>query len=161
MITKDCVVSMSYRLTNAAGEELDRADRTEPFEYLHGHGQIVPGLEKALGGSLVGTKKQVVVTPEEGYGNVESDLRVEATRQQFPPGAELTVGMRFATDDGAGNTVVFMVTAINGDQISLDGNHPLAGETLNFDIEILGIRAATAEELQHGHAHGPGGHGHD
>ncbi len=161
MIKQGTVVSMTYRLTNAAGEELDRADKNEPFSYLHGAGQIVPGLEKALAGALVGTQKKVVVSPEEGYGEVEERLRTSAKRNQFPPDAELTVGMRFAADDGSGQPIIFTVTELVGDDVSLDGNHPLAGETLHFDVEVVEVREATAEELQHGHAHGPGGHHHD
>ena len=160
MIKKGSVVSMSYRLTNASGEELDRADAGAPFQYLHGFGQIVPGLEKALGSALIGVKKTVVVSPDEGYGEVEPSLRVKASRGQFPEDANLEVGMRFAADDGSGQPVVFMVTSMAGDEISLDGNHPLAGETLHFEVEVITVRDATAEEMAHGHAHGPDGHHH-
>lgn len=161
MIKDGTVVSLSYRLTNSQGEELDRADAGDPFQYLHGHGQIVPGLEKALAGLLVGSKKAVKVPPADGYGEVEESLRTKAKKSQFPAGQELSVGMQFAADAGDGHPVVFTITSIKGDDITLDGNHPLAGETLNFDVEVLGIREATAEELSHGHAHGPDGHGHD
>lgn len=161
MIKDGSVVSMTYRLTNDDGEEIDRADPSEPFAYLHGHGQIVPGLEKALTGMQAGAKKKVVVSPDEGYGSVEPNLRTSAKRQQFPLDAELSVGMRFAADDGHGHQIVFTITDLKGDEVSLDGNHPLAGETLHFDVEILGVRAATAEELAHGHAHGEHGHSHD
>jgi FKBP-type peptidyl-prolyl cis-trans isomerase SlyD len=161
MIKDGCVVSMTYQLTNKAGEELDRADKGDPFSYLHGHGQIVPGLEKALAGMLVGSTKQVTVPPAEGYGDVEPGLRTKASKKQFPADAKLEVGMRFAADDGGGHPVVFMITEIKGDEISLDGNHPLAGETLHFHVEIMAIREATPEELAHGHAHGAHGQGHD
>ena len=160
MIKQGSVVSMTYRLTNGSGEEVDRADRNEPFTYLHGYGQIVPGLEKALTGLLVGSKKQVTVAPAEGYGEIEPQLRTHASKKQFPPDANLQVGMRFAADDGSGHPIVFMITGLNGDDVALDGNHPLAGETLNFDVEILGIREATPEEIAHGHAHGEHGHDH-
>ena len=160
MIKEGSVVSLAYRLTSDGGEELDRADQGEPFSYLHGFGQIVPGLEQALAGLLVGSKKQVKVSPEEGYGVIEAELLTTATRNQFPPDADLHVGMRFAADVGGEQPVVFTVTQIVGDQISLDGNHPLAGETLHFDVEVLSIREATAEEKTHGHAHGPDGHHH-
>lgn len=160
MIREGTVVSLAYRLTNDKGEELDRADENEPFSYLHGFGQIVPGLESALKGLLVGSKKQVKVSPEDGYGIVEPQLRTTASRNQFPPDADLHVGMRFAADVGGGQPVVFTVTHVAGEEISLDGNHPLAGETLNFDVEVLGIRDATDDEKSHGHAHGPDGHHH-
>jgi FKBP-type peptidyl-prolyl cis-trans isomerase SlyD len=161
MIKEGTVVTLAYRLTNATGEELDSANASEPFAYLHGTGQIVVGLEKALEGALVGAKKKVTVSPEEGYGEVEDHLRLNVKRDAFPPGQQLDVGMRFAAEVQPGEHVVFMVTAIKGDDISVDGNHPLAGETLNFDVEVLGVREATEEELSHGHVHGPGGHHHD
>ena len=160
MIKQGSVVSMTYKLTNGEGEEIDRAEAGEPFEYLHGFGQIVPGLEKALLGLLVGTKKKVVIPPEDGYGTLEPGLRTKATRNQFPPDAELAVGMRFAADDGNGNPIVFTIVELKDDEVAIDGNHPLAGETLHFDVEILSIRDGTAEELSHGHAHGPDGHHH-
>lgn len=161
MIKDGTVVSLSYRLTNATGEEIDRADANEPFHYLHGRGQIVVGLERALAGLKVGEKKKVTVAPQEGYGEIEPQLRTQARRQQFPQGAELTVGMQFAADTGKGQPIVFTITEITGDEIALDGNHPLAGETLNFDVEVLGVRDATKDELAHGHAHGEHGHDHD
>ncbi len=160
MIKQGTVVSMTYKLTNADGEEIDRADKDEPFTYLHGAGQIVPGLEKALSGALVGSRKQVTVSPDEGYGEVVDALRTQAQKNQFPPDAELEVGMRFAADDGQGNPIIFTVVGLEGELVHLDGNHPLAGETLHFDVEIVGIREATKEELEHGHAHGPDGHHH-
>jgi FKBP-type peptidyl-prolyl cis-trans isomerase SlyD len=161
MIKDGTVVSLSYKLTNSEGEELDRADKDQPFSYLHGAGQIVPGLEKALNGLATGAKKQVTVSPAEGYGEVDPRLRTLAKKSQFPPDANLQVGMRFAAEVAQGQQVVFTVVDIKGDQIALDGNHPLAGEILNFDVEVVGVRDATDEEKSHGHAHGPDGHGHD
>ncbi len=160
MIKEGTVVSLAYTLTDNAGEELDKADKNEPFEYLHGVGQIVPGLEKALAGLTVGAKKKVQVTPEEGYGTVEEQLRTTASRKQFPPGADMQVGVRFAAEVAPGQQVVFTVVDVKDDDIMLDGNHPLAGVTLNFDVEVLGVRDATEEEKSHGHAHGPDGHHH-
>jgi len=160
MIAKDSVVSMTYVLTNASGEELDRASKDEPFTYLHGHSQIVPGLEKALAGSLIGSQKKVVVTPADGYGEFDAKLRTTSSRKQFPPDAELSIGMRFAADDDDGQPIIFTITELTGDDVSLDGNHPLAGETLHFDVEIVDVRPASAEELAHGHVHGPDGHHH-
>jgi FKBP-type peptidyl-prolyl cis-trans isomerase SlyD len=160
MIKDGSVVSMTYRLTNTAGEELDSADKSAPFMYLHGHGQIVPGLERELSGLVVGASKKVVVSPLDGYGEFEPELQTVARRDQFPADQHLEVGMRFAADVGQEQPVVFMVMDIEGDKITLDGNHPLAGETLHFDVEILEVRDATAEELAHGHAHGPDGHHH-
>ncbi len=154
------VVTMSYLLTNPEGEELDRADVSDPFSYLHGVGQIVPGLEKALIGMKAGDKKKVVVTPDEAYGQMVEDLIMTVSRSQFPEGVDLQPGMEFAADVGDGNRVPFVITDVEGDQIELDGNHPLAGLTLHFNVEIHEVREASAEEKEHGHAHGPGGHAH-
>ena len=161
MIKEGTVVSLSYRLTDPEGVELDRADAAEPFQYLHGSGQIIPGLEKALKGQLVGAKKQVVIPPTDGYGEIEQELITKAKKSQFPKGQDMKVGMQFAADVGQDQPVVFTVTKIVGDDIDLDGNHPLAGVTLHFDVEVLGVRDATDEEKAHGHAHGPHGHDHD
>jgi FKBP-type peptidyl-prolyl cis-trans isomerase SlyD len=158
MIKNGTVVSMTYRLKNDDGEELDRAETDDPFSYLHGASQIVPGLEKALTGLAVGAKKSVKIAPEEGYGVVDERLRTQARKSQFPPDANLVEGMRFVAEDGEGGEMVFTVTGLEGDTVHLDGNHPLAGETLHFDVEILGVRDATPEEVAHGHAHGPDGH---
>lgn len=158
MIKEGTVVSLRYRLTDPDGVELDRAEVEEPFQYLHGSGQIIPGLEKALLGLLVGAKKQVVIPPADGYGEIDEQLITRAKKGQFPSGQEVKVGMQFAADVGQNQPVVFTITNMEGDDIDLDGNHPLAGVTLHFDVEVLGVREATAEEKQHGHAHGPGGH---
>lgn len=160
MVKDGSVVSICYRLTNAAGEELDRAERTEPFFYLHGSGQIIPGLEAALLGGLVGTKKQVRIEPADAYGEVDQNLVTQVPRSSFPAGQKLEVGMKFAAEVEEGNDVVFTITKVEGETVFIDGNHPLAGETLQFDVEILGVREATADELAHGHAHGPDGHHH-
>lgn len=161
MIKQGSVVGITYRLTNASGEELDRADAAEPFLYLHGGGQIIPGLENALLGLLVGAKKTVTVPPHDGYGEIDEALVTTVSRNNFPPGQDIEVGMRFAAESDDGDSVVFTVTDVTGDQISVDGNHPLAGETLTFNVEVLSVREATEEELAHGHAHHPGdGHHH-
>ena len=160
MIKHGSVVSMSYRLTNDAGEELDRAEKAEPFTYLHGVGQIVPGLQDALEGLKIGDKRSVVLQPEEAYGDVNEQLRITVDRSDFPPNVSIAPGMQFMADMGQGQQMVFTVTDVDGDAISVDGNHPLAGETLHFDVEIIGIREATQEEMAHGHAHGPDGHHH-
>lgn len=151
---------MIYVLTNDDGEEIDRADNSEPFTYLHGHGQIVMGLEKELLGLKAGDKKKVQVSPEEGYGEIDPSLITMAKTNQFPKGAELEVGVQFMDEDADGNNVVFTIVEIEGEEVTLDGNHALAGETLNFDVEILEVRDATPQELEHGHAHGSHGHDH-
>ncbi len=160
LIAKDKVVELAYSLTDSEGEVLDQSDASDPFLYLHGAEQIVPGLENALAGLKVGDKKKVTVQPEEGYGEFNEDLRLTVKKAQFPSDAELEEGLEFETTLNDGTPAIFTVVEIEGDQVTVDGNHPLAGETLHFDVEVLSVRDATADELTHGHAHGPDGHHH-
>jgi FKBP-type peptidyl-prolyl cis-trans isomerase SlyD len=160
MIKNGTVVNLAYSLTNDAGEVLDRADAKDPFTYLHGVGQIVPGLETALEGAKVGDKKKVSVEPAEGYGEVNPELKLVVNRAQFPKGVELETGMQFETSSPDGHGMAFTVEKIEDDKVHIDGNHPLAGQTLHFDVEVLSMRAATEEEMEHGHAHGGDGHHH-
>jgi FKBP-type peptidyl-prolyl cis-trans isomerase SlyD len=160
MIKTGTVVQLGYTLKDKKGEVLDQSDKADPFTYLHGGGQIVPGLETALEGLKAGDKKKVVVSPEEGYGKSNPGLKISVKRSQFPAGVELKKGMQFQADAG-GQGVVFTVAEIEGDEIHIDGNHPLADVELHFDVEVLHVRPATKEEMEHGHAHGPEGHGHD
>ena len=157
MIKKNSVVRLIYCLKNSTGIELDRADKNQPFAYLHGVGQMVPGLEKELEGLTVGDKKDVTVLPAEGYGEFNPQLKIEVDRANFPKDADIQPGMQFEGQGDAETKTVFTVKAVVGDKIQVDGNHPLAGETLHFSIEVEGVRAATEEELSHGHAHGEGG----
>lgn len=160
-ITSGKVVSMQYILTNSKGEELDRSEPGQPLAYLHGQGQIIPGLEKQLEGLSKGDKRdKLEIKPSEGYGEIIPALRTSVELKQFPPGMDVKPGMRFMMQSPEGHGRPFVVTAVNNDQVEIDGNHPLAGETLYFNIEIEDVRDATQEELQHGHAHGPGGHHH-
>jgi FKBP-type peptidyl-prolyl cis-trans isomerase SlyD len=160
MIKKNTVVGISYTLKNSDGEELDSAGAGDPLQYLHGVGQIVPGLEKALDGLLIGSTKDVVVPPAEGYGEHVPQLKIKTEMSMFPKDVEVKIGMEFTADLGDGKHQNFKVEKIEGNEVFIDGNHPLAGQTLHFAIEVLSIRDATEEELQHGHAHGPGGHHH-
>lgn len=161
MITSGKVVDLSYSLKNAEGEVLDQADAKDPFTYLHGAEQVVPGLEAALEGLKVGDKKNVVVPPEEGYGLQDPKLKVIAKRSDFPKEVELEEGMEFEATAPNGDEIIFTVESLEGDKVYVNGNHPLAGQTLHFDVEVLKVRDATDEEIEHGHAHGPHGHGHD
>lgn len=161
MIKKDTVVSMSYNLKNSEGEDLGSADVSKPLTYLQGAGQIVPGLENALEGLTVGDKKVITVTPKEGYGEFNPELRLKVERKLFPADSEIKPGMQFKANTGGDHEHMFTVMEIEDDQIKIDGNHPLAGQTLHFNVEIVSVRAATKDELAHGHAHGPdGSHGH-
>lgn len=160
MIKKKSVVSLSYNLKNGNGDELDTASAEKPFLYLHGFGQVVPGLESALEGLKIGDKKEVTIAPDKGYGEVDAGLRMKVKRSNFPEDADIKPGMQFMGGDGEDKKVVFTVHEIEGDEVKVDGNHPLAGETLNYSVEVLAIREATEEELTHGHVHGEGGHHH-
>ncbi|MEZ4469175.1 MAG: peptidylprolyl isomerase [bacterium] len=152
------VVSFNYVLRNGEGEVLDESG-TSPMDYLHGHDNIVPGLEKALLGKAVGAKLQVEVAPADGYGEKDDDAEDTIPLAEFG-GQPPRIGEQFATRDDNGNIFPLWVTAVVGDEVHITFNHPLAGETLIFNVEIVGVRAATAEELAHGHPHGPDGHHH-
>lgn len=153
------VASFHYTLTNDAGEVIDSSEGREPLVYLHGGGNIVPGLEKAMDGRSAGDKFKVSIVPEEGYGP-----RIEALIQQVPRSAfggmqDLQLGMQFRAESQMG-PVNIVITQIDGDTVTVDGNHPLAGETLHFAVEVTDVREASAEEIEHGHVHGEGGHHH-
>jgi FKBP-type peptidyl-prolyl cis-trans isomerase SlyD len=158
-IADNTAVTFHYTLTNDAGETLDSSRGGEPLAYLHGAGNIVPGLEKALTGLKPGDVRKVTVAPAEGYGERAEQLVQKAPRSMFDGHMEPEVGLQFQADSTMGPMVVTVV-ALDGDTVTLDGNHALAGQTLHFDVEIVGVRAASAEERSHGHIHGPGGHHH-
>ena len=156
MIAKNKVVSLSYCLKDTQGEELDRADADDPMKYLHGGGTIVPGLENGLNGLKVGEKKEVIVKPGDGYGDILSDLKMKVERKMFPADQKIAIGMQFMAELGDGRKHPFTVVEMKDDNINIDGNHPLAGQTLHFSVEVIKIRDATPEELEHGHSHGEG-----
>jgi FKBP-type peptidyl-prolyl cis-trans isomerase SlyD len=159
-ITAGKVVALSYTLRDEAGEELDAAGKDDPLHYLQGAENIVPGLEQALEGKSVGEKVSVKVPPELGYGPRQSGGAQSVPRDAFPPGVELEEGMAFTVENEDGEELDLWVVGVENDQVMVDVNHPLAGVTLCFDVEIVEVRDATAEERQHGHPHGPGGHHH-
>ena len=159
-VAQDKVVAFHYTLTNDAGEVLDTSSGGAPLAYLHGQGNIVAGLEKALDGRSVGEKLSVRVEAVDGYGIRDPALVKRVPRRSFGSVGKITPGMQFQAQLDRGQARVVTVTAVKGDMVTIDGNHPLAGENLNFDVEITEIRDPTAEELEHGHVHGPGGHHH-
>ena len=154
-ITENSVVSILYKLSNDAGTILDQSTEDNPLIYLHGQGNIVIGLENALTGKTIGDTLDVTVTPDEGYGNREDYMVETVNRSMFEGLDEISLGKQFHAEGNTGPVVV-TVTKIEGDEITIDGNHPLAGENLNFAIEVIAIREATEDELTHGHIHGPG-----
>jgi FKBP-type peptidyl-prolyl cis-trans isomerase SlyD len=159
MSTSPRVVSIHYTLTDDKGTVLDSSQGAEPLQYLEGAGNIIPGLEKAVGLLNVGDKKKIKVAAAQAYGEKREDMVLEVPRTQFPPDMQMKVGDRFrgGPDDHA---PVFTVMGVEGDKVKLDGNHPLAGQDLTFDVEVTEVRAASSEEVSHGHAHGPHGHHH-
>jgi FKBP-type peptidyl-prolyl cis-trans isomerase SlyD len=151
---------MHYKLTLDDGQVVDSSEGGEPLSYLHGHGNIVPGLETALEGKAAGADLKVSVKPEEGYGERHDDAVQTVPRSAFPDDASLEVGLQFQAVDQDQNPIMGRITAMEGDQVTVDFNHMLAGLTLNFEVSITEIREATEEEQTHGHVHGPGGHEH-
>ena len=158
-ITRDQVVSIHYTLKNDAGEVLDHSADGEPLTYLHGHGNLIPGLERELAGKNAGDKLQVTIAPADAYGEYDPQLVQRVARRSLKGLADIRIGMRLQAQSGHGARAV-TVTQIAGDMVTLDGNHPLAGNTLHFEVEVAEVRAATEAELSHGHVHGPGGHHH-
>jgi FKBP-type peptidyl-prolyl cis-trans isomerase SlyD len=158
-IAERTVASFNYTLTNDAGEVIDTSEGRAPLAYLHGAGNIVPGLEKEMTGRSPGDKFDVVVTPEEGYGTPNPMLIQTVPREAFQGVDTIEVGMAFQAQTPQGPLSV-VVSKVDADNVTVDGNHPLAGQTLHFAIEVTDVRDASLEELAHGHVHGPGGHHH-
>lgn len=156
-IKKDSAVTFHYALKDDAGAVIDSSQSGEPLAYLHGHGNLVVGLERKLEGKNSGDRLSVKVPPGEGYGEYSKSLVQKVPRRSLKGIARITVGMRLHTQTEQGPRAV-TVTHVAGDMVTIDANHPLAGKNLNFEIEINDVRAATEEELAHGHVHGPGGH---
>ena len=153
---KDKAVFIHYTLTDDEGEVLDRSEGGAPLGYLHGHGQIIPGLEEELEGREEGDAFEVTIESEDAYGARTDDLISTVPASLFEGVDEVEVGMQFRADSDQGQRLV-TVTDVEGEDVTIDANHPLAGERLNFEVEIQEIRPATDEELDHGHVHGPGG----
>jgi FKBP-type peptidyl-prolyl cis-trans isomerase SlyD len=158
-VAKNKVISIDYTLTDAQGTELDSSQGRGPFAYIHGIGNIIPGLEAALEGKSKGDQVNAVIPPENAYGARDEALVQQLPRSQFDTDQDIQVGMQFQAMSEAGPRVVTVVS-IADDNVTIDANHPLAGVTLHFDVTVKDIREATGEELDHGHAHGPDDHHH-
>jgi len=158
-ITAKKVALIHYTLTNDAGEELDTSRGSDPMPYLHGAGNIVPGLESQLEGKSKGDKVKAVVKPEDGYGD-KSDLPPQAVPRSAFGDSEPRAGLPLVVEDESGNQMQLWIVEVLGDKVMLSPDHPLAGVTLNFDVEIVDVRDATDSELEHGHAHPGDGHHH-
>ena len=151
------VVTLHYKLTDDKGAVIDQSSDGS-FAYLHGANNIIPGLEDALTGKTTGDKFDVSIDPEQAYGARNEAMLQEVPREMFESGADIQVGTQFHAQGPNGETLVVTVVEIRDDKVVVDGNHPLAGVALNFDVEVVDVRDATAEEIEHGHVHGAGGH---
>ena len=153
VISGKTVVSIQYTLKDVDGQLLDSSDESEPFTYLHGTGNIVVGLEKALSGKSAGDQLTVEVSPQEGYGEVDSKEIKTVDKPVFRGVDSIQVGMTFNAQSVDGSSKSIKATAIEGDKITIDSNHPLAGITLHFEVQVISIRKATEIEIDHRHAH--------
>jgi len=159
-ITAKKVASIHYTLKNDDGAVIDSSEGQEPLAYLHGAHNIVPGLESELEGKVIGDKISVIVEPEQGYGEKSVEMIQVLNKDMFGGIDTIEVGMEFHAETPQGMQVVEVVD-VEGDDITIDGNHPLAGQNLHFDVEVVEVRDATEEELTHGHVHAEGGCGHE
>jgi FKBP-type peptidyl-prolyl cis-trans isomerase SlyD len=159
-VTKDKVVGFDYQLTDDEGQVLDSSQEGQPLFYLHGYEGIIPGLHAAMEGKSAGDEFKVRIPPEDAYGQRNEGLQQNVAASQFDQVEDLQIGMQFrvATEDG--QQIVLRIVEIGEETVTVDGNHPLAGVPLNFEIAVREVREATPEEIQHGHVHGPGGHQH-
>lgn len=156
-VSDDMVVQLDYTLTLSDGEIYDSSEETGPLEYIQGQGHIISGLEEALYGMTVGDEKDIVVTPDVGYGEYDPEAMQTLPRDLFPADMELEPGMALDLyDEDADEEIEAYVTEVADDSIVVDFNHPLAGETLNFHVKVVGVRPATREEIDHGHVHSDG-----
>ncbi len=159
VVARNVVVKIEYTLT-VDGEVVDTSEEEGPLEYLHGHGNIVDGLENALEGKKIGDRLQVSVPPAEGYGEYDDEAQAHVPRLELPADIPAEEGTELVIEDEDGDFLQAVITWVGADEVRLDFNHPLAGYALDFDVEVVGLRAATSEELDHGHAHMEG-HEHD
>jgi len=154
-IEKDKVVTIDYSLRDAAGKLIDSSDGGEPLVYLHGNSNIIPGLEKELEGKQSGDKVNCVIPAGNAYGERDESLVFKVNKKEFGPDAEVSPGMQFEAR-GEGSSQIVTVVDVSGEEITIDANHPLAGETLHFDVKVVDVREASEEELHHGHVHAGG-----
>ena len=159
VVSEGKVVVFHYTLTNDEGEEIEtsKAEGAKPLPYLHGAGKIVPGLEEEMEGKKPGDTFKATVAPEKGYGQKQGPGPQQVDRSEFPEDVELYEGMAFTAEAGDGSHLPLWIDSIDGEDVYVDQNHPLAGETLHFEVEIVDVRDATDEEIAHGHAHGASG----
>ncbi|MDW6002776.1 peptidylprolyl isomerase [Vibrio mangrovi] len=158
-IEKNVVVSLAYQLKLEDGVVADQSTADAPLDYLHGHNNLIVGLERELEGKVAGDKFTATVAPEDAYGEYNDDLVQRVPADVFHGVDQLEAGMRFLAETDQGQIPV-EITEVDGDEVVVDGNHMLAGQTLTFDVEVVAVRSATDEEIAHGHIHQGGGCGH-
>ncbi len=156
IIAKDTTVKFNYTLKDDEGNILDQSPEGQPLAYLHGHSNIIPGLEQQLEGKSAGESVNAVVEPVDGYGEYQELAVQKVPRDNFQGVEDIQPGMQFQSEAG-GQVMLVTVTDVNDKEVTVDANHPLAGKRLTFDVEIQEVRAATEDELNHGHVHGAGG----
>ena len=156
IITKDTAVKFNYILKDDDGKILDQSQEGQPLGYLHGHNNIIPGLEQQLEGKSAGETLTAIVEPADGYGDYQEQAVQHVPRDNFQGVEDIQPGMEFQSEAG-GQVMLVTVTDVNDKEVTVDANHPLAGKRLTFDVEIQEVRAATEDELNHGHIHGAGG----
>jgi FKBP-type peptidyl-prolyl cis-trans isomerase SlyD len=157
-ISHEKVAAIHYTLRDNNGKVLDSSEGKDPLYYLHGFGNLIPGMEEGLEGKAVGDKFEIKVSPEKGYG-VRNDAAVQAVPREAFGDAVVNVGMQFRAGNENGQYIVTVVE-VGEETVTVDGNHPLAGVELHFNVEIMEVRDASADEIAHGHVHGPHGHNH-
>jgi FKBP-type peptidyl-prolyl cis-trans isomerase SlyD len=160
LIAANKAVSIDYTLTNDVGEVIDSSAGGAPLVYLHGAGNIIPGLEKALEGKQPQDEVDVTIEPEDAYGEYSAEMVSTLNRSMFEGVDELEVGMQFHASAPDGQMQIVTIRDLDGDDVTVDGNHPLAGQRLNFKVKVVNVRDASEEEIAHGHVHGEGGHHH-
>lgn len=158
-ISKHAVVAIDYTLTDSKGEVLDQSSPGHPLQFIHGTGQLIPGLEKVLEGKGAGESLKANIPHAEAYGVRDESLKQTLPKGNFEDIPEIEIGMELEAESEDGIRIITVV-GIEGDNVLVDGNHPLAGVDLSFDVKIVTVRVATQEEMEHGHVHGPGGHHH-
>jgi len=158
-VDKHKVVTIDYTLRDDSGNVIDSAEGGS-FAYLHGADNIIPGLENALSGKSAGDELAVAVAPQDGYGLRDESRSQVVPRDMFPSDTDIEPGMQFHAQGPDGQSLLVTVTKVEDDNVTVDGNHPLAGISLNFQVTVVEVREATAQELDHGHVHAPGGHDH-
>jgi FKBP-type peptidyl-prolyl cis-trans isomerase SlyD len=155
-IQKNSVVTINYTLKDETGGFIESSEGQEPLTYLHGQGNVIPGLEASLEKKSAGESIKISIPPEDAYGVWEESKMLNIPKGQFSGVDDIKAGMQFSVHSNVGEQIV-TVTKVEGETVTVDANHPLAGKTLKFDVTVLGIRDATKDELKHGHAHGAGG----